>query len=58
MFIYPVSDGGSDPVLMDLCGLKNSQANGIMDLYENENISYGSDESRIKKLIKYYLDKK
>lgn len=56
MILYPVSDGGSDPVIMDLCGLKNSQANGILDLYSNE-ISYGSDESRIKKLVDYYLNK-
>jgi hypothetical protein len=41
---------------MDLCGLKNSQANGILDLY-TEDISYGSDESRIKKLVEYYLKK-
>lgn len=58
MILYPVSDGGSDPVIMDLCGLKNSQANGIMDLYENQDISYGSDESRTKKLVAYYLNKK
>lgn len=58
MVIYPVSDGGSDPVLMDICGLKNSQANGIVDPNGNSDISYGSDESRIKKLVEYYLDKK
>ncbi|WP_323585371.1 DEAD/DEAH box helicase [Aliarcobacter butzleri] len=56
MILYPVSDEGSDPVIMDLCGLKNSQANGILDLYQND-ISYGSDESRIKKLVDYYLNK-
>ncbi len=56
MIIYPVSEEGSDPVIMDLCGLKNSQSNGILDLYEND-LSYGSDESRIKKLIDYYLNK-
>lgn len=57
MIIYPVSDGGSDPVLMDLCGLKNSQADGIMDPGGKRDISYGSDESRIQKLIEYYLKK-
>lgn len=56
MILYPVSDAGSDPVIMDLCGLKNSQSNGILDLYSEE-ISYGSDESRIKKLVEYYLKK-
>ncbi|MDX9744579.1 MAG: DEAD/DEAH box helicase [Arcobacteraceae bacterium] len=56
MILYPVSDGGSDPILMDLCGLKNSQSNGILDLYEND-ITYGADESRVKKLVEYYLKK-
>lgn len=56
MILYPVSDGGSDPVVMDLCGLKNSQADGIMDLYDKD-ITYGSDESRVKKLVEYYLKK-
>ncbi len=57
MVVYPVSDGGSDPVLMDLCGLKNSQADGIMDPNGKNDISYGSDESRINKLVQYYLGK-
>lgn len=57
MIIYPVSDGGSDPVMMDLCGLKNSQSDGIMDPDGKNDINYGSDESRIKKLVQYYLDK-
>lgn len=56
MIIFPVTDGGSDPVLMDLNGLKNSQANGIMDP-DGGDITFGSDESRIKKLVKYYLEK-
>ena len=37
--------------------VKNSQSNGILDLYEND-LSYGSDESRVKKLVEYYLHKK
>jgi SNF2 family DNA or RNA helicase len=57
MVIYPVSDGGSDPVMMDICGLKNSQSNGIMDPDGKNDIDYGSDESRVKKLIEYYLNK-
>lgn len=57
MVIYPVSDGGSDPVVMDVCGLKNSQADGIVDPDGKKDISYGSDESRIKKLVEYYLNK-
>ncbi|WP_158506025.1 SNF2-related protein [Sulfurospirillum multivorans] len=57
MVIYPVADGGSDPVIMDLCGLKNSQADGIVDPDGKKDISYGSDETRIKKLVEYYLNK-
>ena len=57
MIIYPVSDSGSDPVMMDICGLKNSQSDGIMDPDGKNDISYGSDESRIKKLVQYYLNK-
>ena len=57
MFIYPVSDGGSDPVLIDLCGLKNSQSDGIMDPDGKADIGHGFDESRIKKLVQYYLNK-
>lgn len=57
MIIYPVSDGGSDPVMMDLCGLKNSQSDGIMDPDGKTDISYGSDQSRVKKLVEYYLNK-
>ncbi len=56
MVLYPVSDGGSDPVIMDVCGLKNSQADGIMDLYNND-VSYGSDEARVKRLVEHYLKK-
>lgn len=48
---------GSDPVLMDMNGLKKSQSDGIMDPDGSE-ISFGSDESRIKKLVEYYLNKK
>jgi SNF2 family DNA or RNA helicase len=57
MFLYPVSDSGSDPVIMDLCGLKNSQSNGILDPTLVKDINYGTDESKIKKLIEYYLNK-
>ncbi len=57
MIIYPVTNGGSDPVLMDMCGLKNSQADGIVDPGVKRDDSYGSDESRVKKLVEYYLNK-
>lgn len=57
MVLYPVSDGGSDPVMMDIIGLKNSQANGVMDPDGEQDMDYGVDESRIKKLVNYYLQK-
>jgi len=57
MIIYPVSDGGSDPVMMDLCGLKNSQSDGIMDPSGKADVIEGFDESRIKKLVQYYYNK-
>lgn len=43
--------------MIALCGLKNSQSSGIMDPDGKNDISYGSDGSRIKKLVEYYLNK-
>lgn len=54
MMLFLVSNEGSDPVIMDMCGVKNSQSNGILDL-DSENLDYGEDESRIQKLIDHYI---
>lgn len=54
---YTVVDEGSDPVIMDILGLKASQAHGIVDPMLQATEQY-SDESRIQKLAKLYLDKK
>jgi SNF2 family DNA or RNA helicase len=55
--IFLVSDQGSDPVVIELLGLKSSQAHGIVDPLTMPAEQY-SDESRIKLLAKQYLDKK
>lgn len=53
--IYLVSDGGSDPVIIDMLGLKASQSNGIMDP-NAELMLQTSDESRIQKMAQRYLE--
>jgi hypothetical protein len=54
--IYCVSDSGSDPPMIDLLGLKASQAQGIVDPNSPLQAQH-SDESRIKLLAQRYLDK-
>ncbi len=54
---YLVCDDGSDPVLMDIVGLKNSQSHGIIDPLLATPEQY-SDESRAKLLADYYLKKR
>jgi SNF2 family DNA or RNA helicase len=55
--IFLVSDSGSDPVIINLLGLKASQSHGIVDPLLNPVEQY-SDESRIKILAQQYLNKK
>lgn len=55
--IYLVSDCGSDPVIIDLLGLKASQSYGIVNPNDNEIKIQYSDESRIKILAERYLEK-
>lgn len=52
--IFLVSEYGSDPVMIDLLGLKSSQAHGIMDPLTAPAQTV-SDESRIKKLAEAFL---
>ncbi|OZI06613.1 DEAD/DEAH box helicase [Siphonobacter sp. BAB-5385] len=52
--IYLVSDSGSDPVIINLLGLKSSQANGIVDPLSTPAEQF-SDDSRMKALAKQYL---
>lgn len=57
MVIYLVSDSGSDPVIINLLGLKSSQSHGIVGPTSDAKEQY-SDESRIQALARHYLDKK
>ncbi len=55
--IYLVTEYGSDPVILELLGLKSSQSHGIMDPLTAPVAQY-TDESRIKKLAEHFLHKK
>lgn len=54
--IYLVSDSGSDPLMIDLLGVKASQAKGIIDPLAATATQH-SDESRLKLLAEQYLKK-
>lgn len=54
--IYLVSESGSDPVIINLLGLKASQSMGIVDPLSTPAEQY-SDESRMKQLAAQYLNK-
>lgn len=52
-----LSDFGSDPIIMDILGLKHNQQKGILD--PNEKFSkVNSDRSKLKLLAEAYLDSK
>lgn len=55
--IYALTNGGSDPVLVEVNGLKSSQAHGIVDPFDAAPAAPHSDDSRIKKLAQAYLEK-
>ena len=55
--IYLVSDSGSDPLMIDLLGLKSSQAKGIIDPFSGVSKQH-SDTDRIRLLAEKYLTKK
>lgn len=55
--IYLVSDSGSDPLMVDLLGLKSSQAKAIIDPLASVQTQH-SDDSRIKLLAEQYLKEK
>jgi len=52
--IYAHTNGGSDPVLVEMLGLKSSQSHGITDPLANPG-EVTSDDSRIRKLAEAYL---
>lgn len=53
--IYLVTNGGSDPTVMDVCGLKRSQSEGVMNPDE-ELQPIKTDASRVKTLARRYLE--
>ncbi len=55
--IYLHTNGGSDPLVMDILGVKASQSRGIMDPLSGPQAVH-SDESRIKLLAERYLARK
>lgn len=55
--IFLVCDYGSDPVIIDLLGMKSSQAHGIVDPLTAP-VSNISDDSRIKMLAQQFLNKR
>jgi hypothetical protein len=55
--IYIIADGGSDPCVAAVQGLKASQARGIIDPKRGVE-AVASDESRIKALARMYLEKR
>ncbi|WP_297105194.1 DEAD/DEAH box helicase [uncultured Devosia sp.] len=52
--IYTHTNGGSDPVIMEMLGLKTSQSQGITDPFSGTTQQH-SDDSRIKRLAANYL---
>lgn len=55
--IYLVSDGGSDPLLVSMLGIKASQAKGIVDPFSGATEVH-SDDSRIRALAEYVLSRR
>lgn len=53
--IFLVSDGGSDPPMVDLLGLKAEQAHGITDPLTSETTRH-SDDRRIREMAKRFLE--
>lgn len=54
--IYLVSNGGSDPLISEILGLKRAQVTGIVDPGSKGLKKLQSDSRRIKKLAQYYID--
>lgn len=55
--VYPLSNSGSDPVMIELLGLKSSQADGITDPFSGVKMKT-SDGSRLEALAKSILRKR
>jgi SNF2 family DNA or RNA helicase len=57
MAIYLISDYGSDPVVVDILGLKNSQSSGIID-HNQKPLKKISDKSKLTSLAEQFLTKR
>lgn len=55
--IYAHTNGGSDPVLVEMLGLKASQSAGIVDPYRPQPTNV-SDDNRMRKLAAQFLERK
>jgi len=53
---YMICDGGSDPAMVEVLGVKASQAHGVMNPYMQP-VAVTSDESRIRKLAISVLER-
>lgn len=54
---YPYADVGSDPVLLDILGVKQQQLSGVLDPTKDLVEELTVDVDRIKKLAAHYLQK-
>lgn len=54
---FLVTDDGSDPPIMDVLGIKSSEASQIVDPYLGVQV-VDTDSSNLRKLVQRYLDKK
>jgi SNF2 family DNA or RNA helicase len=52
---YPIVDDGSDPVVVDVLGIKRAQVEGLRDPHGAPVISRQVDPDHIKKLAEHYL---
>ena len=58
MAFYLVSEFGSDPLIIDLLGVKSSQSNSILNPKDDDILFKSSDESRLKILAENILKNK
>jgi SNF2 family DNA or RNA helicase len=56
---FLVADGGSDPVIAEVLGLKTEQVRGIVDPQQRENVVESQvDVARVKRMAEAYLQKR
>lgn len=55
---FLLADGGSDPILSDILGVKRAQLEGVRDLKVGGDLPQEVDVDRMRKVAQAYLDKK